>query len=281
MNKNNFIQNYISSEQFEIYCQMGTMYEGFVIGMGYAWTSFRSVFLQDLIPTPKFTTRTETAKTYKIQYLDTSDKCIALSLKGCKENDPPLKLKKLPTMCHQETGFATCAILTFDFISRYYQGDKMGIHRSDFIASLEFRNIKEMANHFFYNGFEIMPLGIDFNQTKKILDTFFDYDPLDDSENIILSIIGSLERNHPIFVTYGGQGVKDRHAVVIVGYDKDTEHIIIADSLAKGGEKNMRFDREMFQNYFEIKGLKSESELEKYTNNEDWWLQCDTIDVKM
>ena len=83
MNKRNYRQQYITPEVFKWHFQTGSLYEGFVIGEGYAWVSYNCIFVQDYTVTPHksiASLRTSTGISCQTQHLDTSAECIARGL---------------------------------------------------------------------------------------------------------------------------------------------------------------------------------------------------------
>ena len=84
------------------------------------------------------------------------------------EPGPPLKLKNLPGMCEQVAGTGMCGIFALDYISKFYGGDKMGIHKSDFAEVAGINNIPQAFEAFFSKN-----IGIDGVQYNNIINTFF------------------------------------------------------------------------------------------------------------
>lgn len=98
MNKRNFRQVYITPEMFRWHFQTGSLYEGFVIGEGYAWVSYNCMFVQDYTTSSYKTItnlHTSTGISYEIQHLDNSPECIALSL-GAEESLLQPDINELP-----------------------------------------------------------------------------------------------------------------------------------------------------------------------------------------
>lgn len=98
MNKRNFRQVYITPEMFRWHFQTGSLYEGFVIGEGYAWVSYNCMFVQDYITSSYKTItnlHTSTGISYEIQHLDNSPECVALSL-GAEESLLQPDISELP-----------------------------------------------------------------------------------------------------------------------------------------------------------------------------------------
>ena len=189
------------------------------------------------------------------------------------EPGPPLKLKNLPGMCQQVAGTAMCGIFAFDYLSKFYGGDKVGIHKSDFAESIGIDSKEKAFDNFFLKN-----IGIDGDGYKKIANTFFENDKIYSDE--FYKVTESLKLGNPIISVYGDydwrtNSVKDGHAVVIVGYDPKTNELTIADSLSSTGIREVKYDMTKFHEMMSIKGMKElKGEDLKYKNNNDWWKGC-------
>ena len=187
---------------------------------------------------------------------------------------PPLKLKDLPGMCPQVAGTGMCGIFALDYISKFYGGDKMGIHKSDFAEVAGINNIPQAFEAFFSKN-----TGIDGVQYNNIINTFFRKDETTYSSGLS-QITESLKSDHPIVCVYGDynpttNSVDNGHAVVIVGYNPSTNQLTIADSLSNGGIREIDYNAAKFYELNTIIGMKDKNEIDpKYLNNKDWWKGC-------
>jgi hypothetical protein len=190
------------------------------------------------------------------------------------EPGPPLKLKNLPGMCEQVAGTGMCGIFALDYISKFYGGDKMGIHKSDFAEVAGINNIPQAFEAFFSKN-----IGIDGVQYNNIINTFFRKDETTYSSGLS-QITESLKSDHPIVCVYGDynpttNSVDNGHAVVIVGYNPSTNQLTIADSLSNGGIREIDYNAAKFYELNTIIGMKDKNEIDpKYLNNKDWWKGC-------
>ena len=188
------------------------------------------------------------------------------------EPDPPLKLKNLPGMCPQVGSTAECGMLAFEFLSKFYGGDKKGINKSDFAESIGIDSKEKAIRQFYFDPNRREPLGITDVEMYRICDTFFKNNLLEYGN--LEQIKNSLSKEHPILMNYSSEGSNNGHAVVIVGYDSSTNQITLADPLATGGMRNVNYDPTMFKNLVEIEGMQDDKKTRKYRNNEDWWKGC-------
>lgn len=190
------------------------------------------------------------------------------------EPGPPLKLKNLPGMCEQVAGTGMCGIFALDYISKFYGGDKMGIHKSNFAEVAGINNIPQAFEAFFSKN-----IGIDGVQYNNIINTFFRKDETTYSSGLS-QITESLKSDHPIVCVYGDynpttNSVDNGHAVVIVGYNPSTNQLTIADSLSNGGIREIDYNAAKFYELNTIIGMKDKNEIDpKYLNNKDWWKGC-------
>ena len=188
------------------------------------------------------------------------------------EPDPPLKLKNLPGMCPQVGSTGECGMLAFEFLSKFYGGDKKGINKSDFAESIGIDSKEKAIRQFYFDPNRREPLGITDVEMYRICDTFFKNNLLEYGN--LEQIKNSLSKEHPILMNYSSEGSNNGHAVVIVGYDSSTNQITLADPLATGGMRNVNYDPTMFKNLVEIEGMQDDNKIRKYRNNEDWWKGC-------
>lgn len=188
------------------------------------------------------------------------------------EPGPPLKLKNLPGMCPQVGSTGECGMLAFEFLSKFYGGDKKGINKSDFAESIGIDTKEKAIRQFYFDPNRREPLGITDVEMYRICDTFFKNNLLEYGN--LEQIKNSLSKEHPILMNYSSEGSNDGHAVVIVGYDPSTNQITLADPLATGGMRNVNYDPTMFKNLVEIEGMQDDKKTRKYRNNEDWWKGC-------
>ena len=185
---------------------------------------------------------------------------------------PPLKLKNLPGMCQQVGSTGECGMLAFEFLSKFYGGDKKGINKSDFAESIGIDSKEKAIRQFYFDPNRKEPLGITDVEMYRICDTFFKNNLLEYGN--LEQIKNSLSKEHPILMNYSSEGSNIGHAVVIVGYDPSTNQITLADPLATGGMRNVNYDPTMFKNLVEIEGMQDDKKTRKYRNNEDWWKGC-------
>ena len=188
------------------------------------------------------------------------------------EPGPPLKLKNLPGMCPQVGSTGECGMLAFEFLSKFYGGDKKGINKSDFAESIGIDSKEKAIRQFYFDPNRREPLGITDVEMYRICDTFFKNNLLEYGN--LEQIKNSLSKEHPILMNYSSEGSNNGHAVVIVGYDSSTNQITLADPLATGGMRNVNYDPTMFKNLVEIEGMQDDKKTRKYRNNEDWWKGC-------
>ena len=188
------------------------------------------------------------------------------------EPGPPLKLKNLPGMCPQVGSTGECGMLAFEFLSKFYGGDKKGINKSDFAESIGIDTKEKAIRQFYFDPNRREPLGITDVEMYRICDTFFKNNLLEYGN--LEQIKNSLSKEHPILMNYSSEGSNNGHAVVIVGYDPSTNQITLADPLATGGMRNVNYDPTMFKNLVEIEGMQDDKKTRKYRNNEDWWKGC-------
>lgn len=193
------------------------------------------------------------------------------------EPGPPLKLKNLPGMCQQVGSTGECGMLAFEFLSKFYGGDKKGINKSDFAESIGIDSKEKAIRQFYYPVLDPITekkevRGITDVEMYRICDTFFKNNLLEYGN--LEQIKNSLSKEHPILMNYSSEGSNDGHAVVIVGYDPSTNQITLADPLATGGMRNVNYDPTMFKNLVEIEGMQDDKKTRKYRNNEDWWKGC-------
>jgi len=188
------------------------------------------------------------------------------------EPGPPLKLKNLPGMCPQVGSTGECGMLAFEFLSKFYGGDKKGINKSDFAESIGIDSKEKAIRQFYFDPNRKEPLGITDVEMYRICDTFFKNNLLEYGN--LEQIKNSLSKEHPILMNYSSEGSNIGHAVVIVGYDSSTNQITLADPLATGGMRNVNYDPTMFKNLVEIEGMQDDKKTRKYRNNEDWWKGC-------
>ena len=188
------------------------------------------------------------------------------------EPGPPLKLKNLPGMCPQVGSTGECGMLAFEFLSKFYGGDKKGINKSDFAESIGIDSKEKAIRQFYFDPNRREPLGITDVEMYRICDIFFKNNLLEYGN--LEQIKNSLSKEHPILMNYSSEGSNNGHAVVIVGYDSSTNQITLADPLATGGMRNVNYDPTMFKNLVEIEGMQDDNKIRKYRNNEDWWKGC-------
>lgn len=197
-----------------------------------------------------------------------------------QQNNDPINLAKdrLPKICKQSSSSAECGIFSFDVVSKFFGGDKMGINKDDFAESIGINT--QLAAHIKF-GLASSP-GLNKEEYNKISDTFFNNESLDGS---VESIISSLKEGHPVITSlteYGiqnGQIVENGHLVVITGYDPTTNKVTIMDSLARNSQRTrvIDYDPGSFKYQKSIQGIKDSSDIEKYKKDKDWWKRC-TID---
>lgn len=175
------------------------------------------------------------------------------------------RLKKdVSDPCTQVVGTGECSLLALDVISKYFDGDKMGINKDDFIESIGYNFISTVDRIMLKNE------GLDTNQIDKMVDNFFINEKIGD----IQSMIDALDKQHPILGLIKLEK-GDGHAVVITGYNSSTNMITVKDSLAPGGEKVMEYNSSMFVDKISISGFKDNSIVKKYKKDaNDWWGSC-------
>lgn len=93
--------------------------------------------------------------------------------------------------------------------------------------------------------------------TTKLIRDYFSYNKIKFVENITTKdIITELKKGNLIITPTNGQALKnpfytppgpERHMLVIIGYDAETDEIITNDPGTKRGE-NFRYDRQIFEN---------------------------------
>ena len=177
------------------------------------------------------------------------------------EPGPPLKLKNLPDMCQQVGSTGECGMLAFEFLSKFYGGDKKGINKSDFAESIGIDSKEKAIRQFYFDPNRREPLGITDVEMYRICDTFFKNNLLEYGN--LEQIKNSLSKEHPILMNYSSEGSNNGHAVVIVGYDPSTNQITLADPLATGGMRNVNYDPTMFKNLVEIEGMQDDKKTRK------------------
>jgi len=190
------------------------------------------------------------------------------------EPGPPLKLKNLPGMCRQANNTAECGMFAFDYLSKFYGGDRMGIHKDDFAEAIGHNQILALQRFSLPNS-----PGLDSWQYERIRDTFFNNTHLDGSVD---QIKDALKSGNPIICSlsqgYGrtNNGIAEyAHAVVIVGYDEATNQITYADSLKGNRLQTVTYDASLFKYQDRIEGLKDSPEVNKYKyDKNDWWSKC-------
>lgn len=185
---------------------------------------------------------------------------------GGESNGGEHQLSDIEPPCPQLKATGECTIKALEVVSKYFKGDKMGIHKDDFAEHIGIKSIGDAFKSL------IIGEGVKGSQLDKIVNDFFVNKQLDGSSQ---SIMQALDSGQPILSTIkmeGGIG----HAVVITGYNSNTNEITIADSLADNGIRTMAYDPSNFYTQNAISGFQNNAIVEKYKNDTgDWWQGCD------
>lgn len=167
--------------------------------------------------------------------------------------------------CVQVNSTGECTMKALGVVSKYFDGDKMGIHKDDFAEFVGINNVGEAF------GTLIAGEGLSMQKLNDIIDNFFIHTELDKTSQ---SIITALDNNNPIFSTIR-MSESIGHAVVIIGYNSETNMVTVADSLADTGFRTMLYDPNMFMSQTAISGFQNNDIVNKYKkDSNDWWEGC-------